>query len=105
MAFGERLKQALEQKDISQKKFAIKMKISESAVSDYVNNRRLPNIILIEDFAKELGVSVDYLLDYHPNPDSPALSPDEAELVKTLRTLPKDKRNALISLINTFAEK
>lgn len=104
MAFGERLKQALEQKDITQKKFAIKMNVSESAISDYVNNRRLPNIILIEDFAKELGVSVDYLLDYHPNPDSVALSPDEAELIKALRTLPKDKRDVLVTLIEMLAE-
>ncbi len=105
MTFGEKLKEVLDQKDITQKKFAAKVNISESAISDYVNNRRLPNIILICDFAKELGVSVDYLLDYKPNSDSIALSPTELELIKTLRTLPKEKQDLLISLIDMLSEK
>lgn len=105
MTFGERLKEVLAQKDFTQKKFAAKLNISESAISDYVNNRRLPNIILICDFAKELGVSVDYLLDYQPHSDSVTLSPAESELIKALRTLPKEKRAVLVSLIEMLSEK
>lgn len=105
MTFGERLKETLEQRDITQKSFAVKLNVSESAISDYVNNRRLPNLLLIVDFAKELDVSIDYLLDYHPDPNSVALSPAETELIRVLRTLPKDKLDALVSLIETLAEK
>ena len=105
MAFGERFKQALDQKDFTQKQFAIKMNISESAVSDYVNNRRLPNILLICDFAQELGVSVDYLLDYQPIPNNPVLSPTEAELIKVLRVLPKEKQDVIVKLIEMLSEK
>ena len=75
------------------------------AVSDYVNNRRLPNILLICDFAQELGVSVDYLLDYQPIPNNPVLSPTEAELIKVLRVLPKEKRDVIVKLIEMLSEK
>lgn len=105
MTFGERLKEVLEQKEISQKKFAIKLNVSESAISDYVNDRRLPNVLLIKDFARELGVSVDYLLDYQSDPDSVAVSPQETALIKKLRTLPKEKQDLIISLIKLLGEK
>lgn len=105
MTFGERLKEVLEQKEISQKKFAIKLNVSESAISDYVNDRRLPNILLVKDFAKELGVSADYLLDFQPDPEGLALSPKEAALITTLRGLPENKRDIIFSLIETLNEK
>lgn len=105
MAFGDKLREALEQKDIRQVDFAKKMNVSKSSINNYVTNRELPNIILVRDMAEELGVSIDYLLDYQPNPDSLALSPYETELITALRTFPKNKRDALISFIKTLSEK
>lgn len=105
MTFGERFKEVLEQKEISQKSFAIKMNVSESAISDYVNDRRLPNALLIRDFARELGVSVDYLLDYQPSSETVAVSPKEAALLKKLRKLPKGKREMVTSLVEMLSEK
>ena len=105
MAFGERLKGILEQKEISQKKFALKLNVSESAISDYVNNRRLPNILLVKDFARELNVSVEYLLEFQANPEAVTVSPQETELIKTLRKLPREKRDVIFSLIEMLAEK
>lgn len=105
MTFGNKLREVMEQKEIMQKDMAKRLNISTSSMSDFVTNRRLPNIMLARDFAKELGVSVDYLLDYQPDPNSLALSPAEAELIKTLRELPKESRDLLAKLIKALSEK
>lgn len=104
MTFGERFKQTLEQREITQKQFAIKMNTSESAISDYVNNRRLPNLLLVKEFAKELGVSVDYLLDYQPDPDHIEVSPDEAAMIRQLRSLPTEQQKSVRSLISVLSK-
>lgn len=105
MTFGEKLKQTLEQKEFTQKKFALKMRVSESAISDYVNDRSMPNILLARDFAKELGVSVDYLLDYQPDPKSVAISPDEVSMLKAFRALPNEQQKMIKYLIETLSQK
>lgn len=103
MTFGEKLRQTLEQRELSQKQFALKMRISESAVSDYVNYRRLPNILLVKEFAKVLDVSVDFLLDYEP--ENIALSPKENDMIKKLRSLPEEQQKSIVMLINTLSQK
>ena len=105
MTFGERFKQTLEQREITQKQFALKMNVSESAISDYVNDRRHPNILLVRDFAKELGVSIDYLLDYHPDSKKVDLSSDEAAMIKALRTFPKEQQDSVKKLVEILSQK
>lgn len=105
MTFGQRFKQVLEQREISQKSFAKRLNISESAISDYVNDRRTPNLLPVRDFAKYLGVSVDYLLDYQPNSENVSVSPKEAAFLKKLRALPKEKQALVVSLVDALSEK
>lgn len=105
MAFGDKLREVLEQKELQQVDFAKKMNVSKSSINNYVTNRELPNILLVRDMAKELGVSIDYLLDYQPDPKSIAISPKEIELVQTFRALPKEKQDVLISLIEMLSQK
>ena len=105
MAIGDKLREALDQKELQQVDFAKKMNVSKSSINNYVTNRELPNILLVKDMAEELGISIDFLLDYQPNPDSVALSPAETELIKALRKLPKEKRVLGTSLIETLSQK
>ena len=105
MAFGDKLRAALEQKELQQVDFAKKMNVSKSSINNYVTNRELPNILLVKDMAEELGVSVDYLLDYQPTPESVAVSPDEAAMLKSFRALPKEEQNILRSLIEILSQK
>lgn len=104
MAFGDKLREVMEQKEIMQKDMAKKLNISRSSISDFITNRRLPNIMLVRDIAKELNGSVDYLLDYQPDPDSLAVSPKEAAMIDTFRRLPKEKQEVLLSLIEMLSE-
>lgn len=105
MAFGDKLRGVLEQRELQQVDFAKQMNVSKSSLNSYVNNHELPNILLVRDMAKELGVSVDYLLDYQPDPESVAVSPKEAALIKKLRKLPKEKQELVLSLIEMLGEK
>lgn len=105
MAFGDKLREVLEQKELQQVDFAKKMNVSKSSINNYVDNRELPNILLVRDMAKELGVSVNYLLDYQPDPNIVTLSPKEIELVQAFRALPKEKQDLLISLIEMLSQK
>ena len=105
MTFGERFKLALEQKDFTQKQFAKKMHVSESSISDYVNNRRYPNIQLVKEFATELDISLDLLLDYLPKSGKVVLSSDENEIILKLRSLPKEQQNLIFELIEILSQK
>lgn len=104
MKFGNRLREILEQREIQQKIFAQNINISSSSLNGYITNRRLPNILLVRDIARELGVSIDYLLDYQPSPDSVAASPAETALLKSLRGLPEEKRELVYLLVEMLAE-
>lgn len=104
MAFGDKLREVLEQKELQQVDFAKKMNVSKSSINNYVTNRELPNILLVKDMAKELGVSIDYLLDYQPDPKSVAVSPKEAAMIDTFRRLPKEKQEVLLSLIEMLSQ-
>lgn len=62
MNIGNRIKEIRESKEISQRELAKKIKVKQSTISNYEKGVREPsleNIILI---AKELDVSLDYLL-------------------------------------------
>lgn len=105
MAFGDKLREILEQRELLQVDFAKKMNVSKSSLNSYINNHQLPNIILVRDMAKELGVSVDYLLDYQPAPESVAVSPRDAIFLKKLRALPAEKQELVVSLVQMLSEK
>lgn len=105
MAFGDKLREVLEQRELLQVDFAKKMNVSKSSLNSYINNHQLPNILLVRDMAKELGVSVDYLLDYQPNSESVTVSPREAKLVRDFRALSDEQRNMIAALVKMLSEK
>ena len=105
MTFGERFKQALEHKDFTQKQFAEKMHVNESAISDYVNDRRYPNIQLVKEFAIELDISLDFLLDHAPRSEKVALSSEEYDLINKFRSLSEDNRDLFCKLIEALSQK
>ena len=105
MTFGDKLREILDKKEMQQKEFARIMNITPASLNGYVNNRRLPNILLVRDFAKELGVSVDYLLDYAPISGKVALSPDETAMLNAFRSLTNEQQKIMKSLIEMLSQK
>ena len=105
MTFGDKLREILDKKEMQQKEFARIMNITPASLNGYVNNRRLPNILLVRDFAKELGISVDYLLDYVPISEKVVLSSDETAMLSAFRSLPDEQQKLIKYLIDTFSQK
>lgn len=105
MAFGDKLRETLEQRELLQVDFAKKMNVSKSSLNSYINNHQLPNILLVRDMARELGVSVDYLLDYQANSESVTVSPREAELVRDFRELSAEQRDMIAALVKMLSAK
>ncbi|MGN1092398.1 MAG: helix-turn-helix domain-containing protein [Monoglobaceae bacterium] len=59
---GTTIKKLREKQNLTQKELADKLMVSDKAVSKWETNRGLPDLCVIEDLAKALGVSLSELL-------------------------------------------
>lgn len=62
MEFGNRLKELLKERGISQETLAKNIGVSQRAVSKWINHQAEPTLNAIVNCAKYFGVSADYLL-------------------------------------------
>ncbi|MDE7453619.1 MAG: helix-turn-helix domain-containing protein [Clostridia bacterium] len=62
MEFGNRLKELLKEKEISQQTLATAIGVSQRAVSKWINFQAEPTESSIVNCAKFFGVSADYIL-------------------------------------------
>ena len=62
MKFYERLKELREEKDLTQKALADKLKVNFRTISTWENGTRKPDIDMLIKIAKYFGVHTDYLL-------------------------------------------
>lgn len=60
--FGKRLEFLLELKDIQKKQLAEELNVSPTAVSNYINDNRRPDLNILAKIAKFLNVNSDFLL-------------------------------------------
>ena len=60
--FAKRLKEVLNVKNISQKEFSKKIKMSQSAITTYCTGTRMPSLDVFKKICIELNESADYLL-------------------------------------------
>lgn len=61
-SFGERLRQIRKELGETQDEFAARIGTSKQVLSRYEVGQRIPKISLVEQYAKSLNVSVDYLM-------------------------------------------
>lgn len=61
--FGEKINRLLKENSISQKKLAEKVGITEVSMSRYISGDRVPKGPVVMKIAKELGTTVEYLLE------------------------------------------
>lgn len=58
----ERLKSIIDAQNVSQKELAELIGVTEVTMSRYVNGQRMPKAPILVKLAKELGVTVDWLM-------------------------------------------
>ena len=78
MSFGERLKQLIEENNITQRQLSKELNIAPTTLSGYANNYREPDFFTLTLFADYFQVSVDYLIGYSDNPCRTQASCDRA---------------------------
>ena len=65
---GNRITDLLEVRKMTQRELARKVDISDATMSRYINNKRTPDVVICNNIAKVLGVTVDFLLGKENNP-------------------------------------
>ncbi|MFS1133370.1 helix-turn-helix domain-containing protein [Enterococcus hirae] len=66
MEFGDKLKALRNRENMTQKELADLLYLKQSSVSDYENNKSIPNGDIIKKISAIFDVSADYLLDISP---------------------------------------
>lgn len=103
MAFGERLLELLEEKDISQKDFALTLNIAPTTLNGYIKNRSQPDFELVKNIAEILNISTDFLLDSSGG-SSLNLTAKELSLICKLRTLSQEQQQIIYDLVSLSAK-
>jgi len=62
MNFQEKLVELMKERNITQKELAKKIGIDETAMSRYANGSRTPRIDILANLARELDVTIEYLV-------------------------------------------
>ena len=60
--FGKRFKEARKEKRLTQEQLADKFHLKKSSISRYENDKQMPEVNLLKEFADFFGVTVDYVL-------------------------------------------
>ena len=71
--FAERLKNAMEQANVSQSDLSRRTGASKAAISQYLSGKNTPNMERIAALANATGVTLDYLIGYGAAPDTEPL--------------------------------
>ncbi|EME5369421.1 helix-turn-helix domain-containing protein [Enterococcus faecium] len=85
MEFGDKLKALRNRENMTQKELAELLYLKQSSVSDYENNKSIPNGDIIKKISTIFDVSADYLLDISPK--------DKDQLNSTLENALEELKN------------
>ncbi len=104
MAFGDKLKEILEDREISQKDFAASLNMAPTTLNGYIKNNRQPDFETIKNIASALNVSINFLLDYNYK-ENITLSVQEISLILKIRKMNVYQKDIIYSLVNIINEK
>lgn len=108
--FGERLAELREERGLTQIQLSKNLNMSNSSISSYETDGRLPPIDKLTTLARYFDVSTDYLLGLTSVDVSPSVLTEEfckgmtiGELIQSLKTLPQDRRESLNIIIKDMS--
>lgn len=100
MAFGDTLRNLIEELDITQKQLATDLKIAPSTIGGYVQNTSEPDFYTLKALARYFNVSLDYLLDFERSEITN--TQNEKELLRIFRTLTLEQQELYIEQGKAF---
>lgn len=83
-SLGDRLKEVLRSRNITQEELAEQANTTGATISRYISGTRTPKLELLSNIANVLNVSIDFLLS---KTDIPKYSAEQKELKKTEQAL------------------
>lgn len=103
------LKKLMDSKGYSVVKVAVNTKVSTSSVNSYINAQKLPSVTALKSLADYLDTSCDYLIGRTDNPLrienlSKFSDPKINTLLNNILSLPKDKFDLIVELINSYTK-
>ena len=101
MAFGDRLLEILEEKEISQKEFAAMLNIAPTTLNGYIKNKRQPDFELVRRIVFILDTTADHLLEC---PQNDNISVKEMSLIFKMRILSEEQQNMIYELVNIVSK-
>ncbi len=105
MDIGYRLRNLLEEKDITQRKLAKSLNISPAALNGYIKNRRQPDAGTLVRLASYFNTTTDYIYGVTSLKEAPATpyNAEERRLISIYRTIPDDKKSLFMETGKTFS--
>ncbi len=95
------IKESLDDKRLSQKEYAKRIQVSESAFSNYVTGIREMPYETLSQVSEDLNLDLDYI--FKPNTKkATVLDKDEELLIKALRNLTEQERKKVYLGLNTL---
>lgn len=105
MTFGNRLKQARENKGYNQKQFAERLGVTPTRLNYWEKDKREPDVAIIKQIAQILDVSSDWLIGNNLINVDITLSANEKQHIKKYRSLDHYGRKAVDSVLDIELER
>lgn len=99
MAFWERLRMLIDERDLTQKQLALDLRIPASTLGGYAQGTSTPDFETLVAIADYFGVTVDFLLS-HPTANTQDES--EEDLLRIYRLLSPEDRMVYLELGKAF---
>lgn len=68
VTFGNRMREARKKADLTLEELAEKLDTTKATLSRYENNKRIPDILIVNKISNVLNVDINYLLGNSDNP-------------------------------------
>ena len=105
MTFGNRLKQARENKGYNQKQFAERLGVTPARLNYWEKDKREPDVAIIKQIAQSLDVSSDWLIGNNIISSEIELTAAEKQHIKKYRSLDHYGRKAVDSVLDIELER
>lgn len=99
MAFHEKLRMLIEERDLTQKQMALELRIPASTLGGYVQGTSTPDYETLVAIADYFHVSVDYLLSH---PTAQTQDDEEEDLLRVFRLLSPEDRSVFLEQGKAF---
>ena len=104
-----RIKELRIARSLTQEDLGKVLNVQKAAISKYEKGRAEPSVDILKRMARYFSVSSDYLLELSDiaqppaaPPSTPALTPQEQDLLRKYRVLTPNSRDAVNAVIDTY---